>query len=149
MVKDNDSTSTSKFLQQFNAFWVILLLDFFVIGKRSVLRRRANELEPRIVERVLVFLPSHVLDDHIVVSSREIVLSYASDRVDIDLLVCTNTIHRWDRVSERSSGQRDIGRGHCREVLARGWGVLNAIVRNPLSLLLNIYLDQSSSHNDE
>ena len=57
MVKQNRSASPCQRLDQVDALWIILLVDFFVVRKRSTLRFMSEALEPSNVEGHRVFLP--------------------------------------------------------------------------------------------
>ena len=58
MVKQNHSASPCQRLDEVDALWIILLVDLFIVRKRSMLGCMFEVLEPSSVEGYRVFLPA-------------------------------------------------------------------------------------------
>ena len=62
MIEYNDFARSSEFLQDLNAFWVIISLDCFVVTEVFLFRGVMEQLESGVAESKGVFVPPKILD---------------------------------------------------------------------------------------
>ncbi len=110
MIKKNHAGCTSEFLDKFYTLRIINLLNFLVVVEVCNFGRAIKELKTSVVKVVLILLLANVLDLNLMCICYRVPIIITLRRVQVNLLIGTCTICRWDLVY--NSGRECVG-GDC------------------------------------